>query len=149
MGRPDDRRLRAQGLSRRSSTTTSIPGRASTAPRWSAGCRSESERRSPTPGLLAERAHAKGLAVGQKNTADITKRQSRDVGFDFAIAEECARYDECGRYRHVHGDRVIAIEYRRGDFRKACRTIGDAVSVVLRDRQVSVPGSPRYAYDAC
>ena len=99
--------------------------------------------------VLAKRAHAEGLAVGQKNTADVTRQQSRDVGFDFAIAEEFARYDECGRYRHVHGDRVIAIEYRREDFRRACRTIGDAVSVVLRDRQVSVPGSPRYAYDAC
>jgi hypothetical protein len=99
--------------------------------------------------LLADRAHALGLAVGQKNTADVTARQARRVGFDFAIAEECARYGECGRYRTVHGDRVIAIEYRRRDFRKACTTVGGAISVVLRDRQVSTPASPRYVYEAC
>ncbi|MQA73414.1 MAG: hypothetical protein GEU88_03505 [Solirubrobacterales bacterium] len=99
--------------------------------------------------LLAERAHAAGMAVGQKNTAGVTSRQSREVGFDFAIAEECARYDECGRYRRVHGDHLIAIEYRRRDFRRACRTVGDEVSVVLRDRGVSTPGSRRHVYDAC
>jgi hypothetical protein len=99
--------------------------------------------------LLARRAHAKGLAVAQKNTADITSRQSRKVGFDFAIAEECGRYDECGRYRRVYGNRVIVIEYRRKDFDKSCGKVGDEVSVVLRDRQVRTPGSPRYKYDAC
>ena len=98
---------------------------------------------------LARRAHARGLAVGQKNTADVTVRQAREAGFDFAIAEECARYHECGRYRRVHGDRVIVIEYRRRDFDAACDTVGDSLSVVLRDRQVSRPGSPRYRYDAC
>ena len=99
--------------------------------------------------LLAELAHARGLAVAQKNTADITPEQSREVGFDFAIAEECARYDECGRYRRAYRDHVIAIEYRRQDFTEACRTLGDEISIVLRDRQVSVPGSRRYAYEAC
>jgi hypothetical protein len=99
--------------------------------------------------LLAKRAHTLGLAVAQKNTADITSRQSRGVGFDFAIAEECSRYDECGRFRRVYGNRVIEIEYRRKDFRKGCRTVGDQISVVLRNRQVSRPGSPNYVYDAC
>ena len=41
-------------------------------------------------------------------------------------------------------DRVPA----RG-LRKACRTVGDKISVVLRDRLVTKPGSPRYVYDAC
>jgi Glycoside-hydrolase family GH114 len=98
---------------------------------------------------LARRAHALGLAVGQKNTPDVTAGQSRRVGFDFAIAEECARYDECGRYRRVYGKRVIAIEYRRRDFRKACRTVGAHISVVLRDRLVRTPGSRGYVYDSC
>jgi Glycoside-hydrolase family GH114 len=98
---------------------------------------------------LATRAHALGLAVGQKNTPGVTAAQARWVGFDFAIAEECARYHECGRYRRVHGLRVIAIEYRRRDFRRACRTVGDDISVVLRDRLVRRPGSPGYIYDAC
>jgi Glycoside-hydrolase family GH114 len=99
--------------------------------------------------MLARRAYALGLAVGQKNTADITITEARRAGFDFAVAEECARFDECDRYRRVHGDRVIVIEYRRRDFREACRTVGAELSVVLRDRQVSRPGSRRYTYDAC
>jgi hypothetical protein len=99
--------------------------------------------------LLAREAHANGLAVAQKNTADVTRTQARRVGFDFAIAEECARWDECGRYRRVHGDRVIAIEYRRKDFRKACRRVGEEISVVLRDLEVSTPAARRYVYDSC
>jgi hypothetical protein len=99
--------------------------------------------------LLTRRAHARGLAVAQKNTADISSLQSGRVGFDFAIAEECARYDECDRYRRVYGNRVIVIEYRRRDFREACRTVGDELSVILRDRLVSTPASPRYVYGAC
>lgn len=99
--------------------------------------------------LLAGRAHALDLAVGQKNTAEITRRQSRRPGFDFAIAEECGRWRECGRYRSVYGDDVVAIEYRRRDFRRTCTAVGDRISVVLRDRLVSAPASSRYIYDAC
>jgi hypothetical protein len=99
--------------------------------------------------LLTRRAHERGMAVGQKNTADINRKQSKRVGFDFAIAEECSRYNECDRYQHVYGNHVIEIEYRRQDFDKACRTVGADISVVLRDRLVSRPSSPRYVYDAC
>lgn len=99
--------------------------------------------------LITTRAHALGLAVGQKNTADVTAKQARQVGFDFAIAESCGRYGECGRYRRVHGNRVIAIEYRRRDFDRACEMVGDRISVVLRDRLVSTPGSTRYVHDRC
>ncbi len=99
--------------------------------------------------LLAERTHSLDMAVGQKNTADVTKAQSARVGFDFAIAEECGRYRECGRYTSVYGDEVVAVEYRRKDFRKTCSDVGDRISVVLRDRLVSRPGSKRYVYDAC
>ncbi len=99
--------------------------------------------------LLARRAHAAGLAVGQKNTAELTDAQSQEVGFDFAIAEECARYHECDRYQRVYDDRVIVVEYRREDFTRACGTVGAELSVVLRDRQVSTPGARRYVYDAC
>ncbi|MQA76471.1 MAG: hypothetical protein GEU88_19460 [Solirubrobacterales bacterium] len=99
--------------------------------------------------LLAARAHARGLAVAQKNTVEITRGQARGVGFDFTIAEECARYRECDAYRRVYRDRMIAIEYRRLFFNQACRMIGDEVSVVLRDRRVSRPGSRTYVYDAC
>ena len=99
--------------------------------------------------LLAARSHDLDLAVGQKNTAGISKAQSADVGFDFAIAEECGRYRECKRYTSVYGDEVVAVEYRRKDFRRACKTVGDRISVVLRDRLVSRPGSKRYVFDSC
>ena len=98
---------------------------------------------------LAKRSHRLDLAVGQKNTVDVDERRARRVGFDFAIAEECGRYDECERYRRAHGNEVIAVEYRRADFVKTCREVGDEISVVLRDRNVSRPDSPRYVYEAC
>jgi hypothetical protein len=100
--------------------------------------------------LLTERAHALGLAVGQKNTLDLTRRQARTrIGFDFAIVEECGRYRECRDYRELHGNRVIVIEYRRRDFRRACSSVGKKVTVVLRDLNVTRPGSPTYRYAAC
>jgi len=99
--------------------------------------------------LLTSRAHDLDLAVGQKNTAQLTARQAGRVGFDFAIAEECGRWRECGRYTAVYGDEVIVIEYRRRDFRRSCDRVGDRVSVVLRDRLVSTPAKARYVYDSC
>ena len=98
---------------------------------------------------LADRSHALGLAVGQKNTADVTRGQADRVGFDFAIAEQCARFDECDVYRAVHGDNVIAIEYSRRHFEDACAELGEVISIVLRDRLVSTPGKARYAFDSC
>ena len=98
---------------------------------------------------LARRAHALGLAVAQKNTPQLTRRQARRAGFDFAVAEECGRFRECGAYRRLYGDHVLAVEYRRRDFRAACRAVGDRISVVLRDRDVTAPGSETYRYDEC
>jgi hypothetical protein len=73
--------------------------------------------------LLTRRAHALGLAVAQKNTLQLSRRQSHQrIGFDFAIAEQCGRYRECGDWLDRFGDRVIDIEYRRADFRRACRS---------------------------
>jgi glycosyl hydrolase family 114 len=100
--------------------------------------------------LITKRAHKLGLAVGQKNTVELTRRQARrQIGFDFAIAEECGRWDECQGYRDVYGNRVIAIEYRRQDFEKACAEVGSRISVVLRDIDVTRPGSSAYVYDSC
>lgn len=44
---------------------------------------------------LADEAHARGLSIGLKNDLD----QIRDLvdWFDWALNEECASYDECGR----------------------------------------------------
>lgn len=87
--------------------------------------------------LLTKAAHRAGLAVGQKNLADL---RGSKVGFDFAVAEECGRYDECGRYAATYGRRVLVIEYRRQDFVKTCREYGDRLAVVLRDRDLESDG---------
>lgn len=100
--------------------------------------------------LLIDAAHRHGLAAAQKNTVELSADVSRErIGFDFAIAEECARWRECGAYRDIFGDHVIAIEYRRRDFERACRQHGDAISVVLRDVLVTPPGSETYRYARC
>jgi hypothetical protein len=49
----------------------------------------------------------------------------------------------------VYGNRVIAIEYRRQDFAKTCQDVGSRISVVLRDVNVTRPGSRSYVYDSC
>nr|WP_253945633.1 endo alpha-1,4 polygalactosaminidase [Nocardioides sp. zg-DK7169] len=91
--------------------------------------------------LLVRDAHRAGLAAGQKNLPGL--RGTR-VGFDFAVAEECGRYRECGRYAASYGRRVLAVEYRARDFRRTCRTRGKAWAVVLRDRDVSPRGVRRW-----
>jgi len=92
--------------------------------------------------LLTRRAHADGLAAAQKNWAGLGARGPA-LGFDFAIAEECGRWRECGSYARAYGDRVFDVEYRRRDFRRACATWGDRISIVLRDRGVTRRGVDR------
>ncbi|MEV1021233.1 endo alpha-1,4 polygalactosaminidase [Streptomyces sp. NPDC050264] len=98
--------------------------------------------------LLADRAHAAGLAVGQKNTAELLPKHAA-MGFDFAVAEECARYDECGDYASAYGDRVFVIEYRAADFTRACRAWGKELSIVLRDLDVLPAKAKGYVRKAC
>ncbi len=94
-------------------------------------------------------AHDHGLSAGQKNTPQLGAARADQIGFDFAVSEECARYGECDLYRAVYDDRLIDIEYDRESFATACAEIGSAVSVVLRDRAVSRPGSPTYEDANC
>ncbi|HWS38632.1 MAG TPA: endo alpha-1,4 polygalactosaminidase [Actinoplanes sp.] len=98
---------------------------------------------------LNGRAHANGLASGQKNTAELGKAAAQRAGFDFAVAEECGEWDECGTYAATYGDNVLVIEYTRDGFGRACDEFGDRLSIVLRDRDVSAPGSGTYVYEAC
>ena len=111
---------------------------------------SASATRSPTRGC-SHGARTRSASRWRRRTPpQLTRAPGRAAsGFDFAIAEECGRYRECGAYRRLYGDRVLAIEYRRRDFRAACRAVGERISVVLRDRAVTAPGSRTYRYDAC
>jgi len=102
--------------------------------------------------LLAQRAHARGLALAQKNAAEITRAQARRVGFDFAVAEECEVYDECGTYTGTYGRRVLEVEYTddgRRHFRDACAARAGQVSMLLRDRDVVPRGTRGYVSEHC
>ncbi|MET8731966.1 endo alpha-1,4 polygalactosaminidase [Streptomyces parvus] len=98
--------------------------------------------------LLAGRAHEAGLAIGQKNTTDLLG-QREEIGFDFAVAEECGRYDECADYASAYDDKVFVVEYTADDFRKACSSVGAKISVVRRDLDVVPAGRPGYVFRAC
>ena len=99
---------------------------------------------------LADHSHAAGLAVAQKNTPELSAEISRQViGFDFAIVEECGWFDECAAYTDVFGADVVVIEYTDAGFDAACAAVGDTVSVVRRDQDVTRPGSDTYLYDTC
>lgn len=97
--------------------------------------------------LFAVRAHGKGLAIAQKNGAELVPRKT-EMGTDFVVAEECNRYTECEDYRAGYGDDVIVIEYRREDFDAGCRQFPN-LSIVLRDRDVLPAGKTGYVYDGC
>ncbi|MEO8106818.1 MAG: endo alpha-1,4 polygalactosaminidase [Actinomycetes bacterium] len=98
--------------------------------------------------LIIGQAHSDGLAIGQKNAAGQTKRGA-ELGFDFAVAEECGRWRECNAYRAAYGDQVYVIEYRSQDFKYSCNRWADDLSIILRDRNVTAPGSKKYVYRSC
>ncbi len=100
-------------------------------------------------------AHAKGLAVAQKNTPALGAAGKRSIGFDFAIAESCAAYSECGSYRAVYGVHVLQIEYpselkaQRRSFSQACADRDRSPLTILRDRPLAPAGHPGHLYRSC
>lgn len=100
---------------------------------------------------LTARAHALGLAFGQKNGVELGTR-GRDIGFDFAITESCQVYDECEAYTAVFGRHVLEIEYSDtplAAFEAACAARKSQISVIRRDRNLSMPGEAAYLYQTC
>ncbi len=101
---------------------------------------------------LISRAHAAGLAIAQKNAADAAAA-GRRLGFDFALTEECQAYSECNAYTRAYGREVVEIEYRdnggTANFAAACRAHGSALSIVLRDRNVTPAGRPGFLERRC
>ncbi|GAA2268741.1 endo alpha-1,4 polygalactosaminidase [Kitasatospora cystarginea] len=98
--------------------------------------------------LPAAHAHARGLAVGQKNSADLAGDRSR-THLDFAVAEECAEYDECGTYASAFADHVLVIEYTDQGLRSACSAFGSRLSIVRRDKGVTAPDHNDYVRRTC
>src|SRR6185295_12578745 len=91
--------------------------------------------------LLVGRAHRSGLAAGQKNLAGFDGTR---IGYDFAVAEEFGRYDECQRYVDDFGDQVLMIEYRQQDFDRTCASYAATHAVELRDLDLTPTGVHRW-----
>jgi hypothetical protein len=101
---------------------------------------------------LVAAAHTAGLAAGQKNAAEDAAVLHAEAGFDFAVTEECAAYDECGAYTDVYGDHVIDIEYTDQlprPFKELCTDDDAPASMVLRDRDLVTPDHEEYVFATC
>lgn len=97
---------------------------------------------------LVRAAHARGLAVGQKNDAENTAAHVA-AGFDFAVTESCQHWRECDVFMAAYGDAVLEVEYSATAFEAACRARADRWSIVLRDRDLVPVGRPGYQRQAC
>ena len=97
--------------------------------------------------MFSDAAHGVGLAIAQKNSAEIVARKA-ELGTDFAVSEECNRYTECDTYTAGYGDHVIVIEYRQQDFTAGCAAFPN-LSIVLRDLNLVTPVNAMYVYDDC
>jgi hypothetical protein len=99
--------------------------------------------------LLVDRAHALGLAAAQKNAAELLgPKDQADMGFDFAVVEDCGAYDECEAYASVY-DRVLAVEYTDEGLAKACAILPPSASVIRRDPGLVPAGEVGYVYRTC
>lgn len=102
--------------------------------------------------LLVDVAHDSGLAAGQKNAAEDAAVLHERAGFDFAVVEECAAYEECAAFTDVYGDAVIDIEYSDEvprTFAAMCADDDSPASMVLRDRDLVTPGHEEYVFESC
>ncbi|HEY5948924.1 MAG TPA: endo alpha-1,4 polygalactosaminidase [Kofleriaceae bacterium] len=97
--------------------------------------------------MLSDAAHASAMPIAQKNSSELVARKA-ELGTDFAVAEECNRYNECGTYTGGYGDHVIVIEYRQQDFNAGCLAFPN-LSIVLRDLNLVTPTGTGYVYDGC
>lgn len=106
-------------------------------------------------GAFVARAHEGGMAIAQKNAAEITQVAHDEIGFDFAVTEECGVWEECAEYTDVYGDHVLQIEYPEAlekaemTFEQVCALADRAPLTILRDVELVQAGTAGYVYDAC
>ncbi|QKV95520.1 endo alpha-1,4 polygalactosaminidase [Streptomyces sp. NA02950] len=98
--------------------------------------------------VLSAHAHSRNLAIGQKNTVELADSR-RKTGLDFAVAEECGAYDECGGYVAAFGRHVVVVEYTAKGLAKGCAEWGDRLSIVRRDVNVTPRGDRDYVRGTC
>ncbi|SDH55457.1 endo alpha-1,4 polygalactosaminidase [Microbacterium sp. 77mftsu3.1] len=97
-------------------------------------------------------AHSVGLAAAQKNAAEDSAVLRKTARFDFAIAEECSVWKECGTYAKVYGKAVLAVEYSDDlpvSFKTMCARKDAPLSMVLRDRDLVTPKVKGYVFRTC
>lgn len=100
-------------------------------------------------------AHDLGLAIAQKNAAEAARTAHDDLGFDFAVVEECGAYAECAAYTDVYGPHVLQIEYPDSlaeaghSFDAVCTDPHRAPLTILRDRDLVGQDDAAYVYEAC
>jgi Glycoside-hydrolase family GH114/N-terminal glycosyl-hydrolase-114-associated domain/Fibronectin type III domain len=119
--------------------------------------------------LLVPYAHSIGLAIGQKNaiTANSEAPGAPDSlewvtdgpsfvtvngitqGFDFAIAEECGQFEECGEFVKMYGGRVFVVEYTATGFTKACAEQRARLSIIQRNVDVRPSSASGWLYTEC
>ena len=97
--------------------------------------------------LFADAAHAHGLAIGQKNGAEMVPRRA-EMGTDFAVVESCNQYDECDLYSDGYGAHVLVVEYTKKSFTTACAA-SVKLPTVLRDQDLVGPTDKAYVYEQC
>lgn len=99
----------------------------------------------------AQRAHAAGLAIAQKNTADQVSAL-RALGYDFAVTESCYEFQECAAYTEEYPV-VLDIEYTdelgEDGFVDACADPQRPPAMILRDHDLTTPDDPDYVYQTC
>lgn len=100
-----------------------------------------------TMALFSKAAHDNGLAIAQKNSAELVGRRAQ-MGTDFVVAEECNTYKECGTFTGAYGNQVFVVEYRQADFSAGCKAFPQ-LSIILRDLNLVTPGKPGYVYKRC
>jgi hypothetical protein len=71
------------------------------------------------------------------------------MGTDFAVAEECSHYDECGDYINYYGTHVLMIEYETSFFDQGCTAYSATHSIVLRDINLVTQVEEGYVYQTC
>lgn len=100
--------------------------------------------------LLVASAHSNGLLAGQKNAAELSQRLRTEAGFDFAIAEECVAWGECGDYTRVYGTKAFDVEYSdQITLSEVCASSQRMASTVFRDRDLVAKGGRGYVYGTC
>ncbi len=101
---------------------------------------------------LVDAAHSVGLAAGQKNAAEDAEALHERSGFDFALVEECAAYQECDAFTAVYGEHVVDIEYTDQlprPFAEMCADASSPASMVLRDRELAPAGHAGHVFETC